>query len=199
MTDLVPIDARPLDGFVDVAMTETHWAPQGDMPWEQWHSAVMELARMNRAGQFWLGDAILYGEARFGDMYAQAIELTGLDYATVANAIRTARAIPPDRRRESLTYSHHLIVAALPAPEQDEWLQKAEEDGLTVQRLRSRLNQKVSEQPIAPSFSGTFRQTVTLTLNADSTEEAHDRLVGMLAPVARRGVQVEHGDTEQVG
>ena len=35
--------------------------------------------------QWWIGDALNFGEQRYGEMYTQAIDETGLDYQTLPN------------------------------------------------------------------------------------------------------------------
>jgi hypothetical protein len=47
---------------------------------------------------------------------------TGLDYQTLRNYAWVARAFAPSRRRDALTFQHHMEVAALSVEEQDHWL-----------------------------------------------------------------------------
>ncbi len=187
----------PAGNLVDVEMTDTAWAPVGKMGWEQWEAAGRELQRMGRAVNFWLADWVVYGEQHFGEMYSQAIDLTGLEYQTIATIVWVAKAVEPSRRRETLSWSHHEVVAALPPAEQDKWLQEAEVEGYTRNRLRSRLNgtPKTAPDPdeqIAP----THIARVTFRLVAESDEHAHQKVKELAAKLERLGVTVTHKKTD---
>ncbi len=133
--------------LVDVEMSETAWTPLGDMSWDQWETAGVQLQRMGRAVNFWIGDWVRWGEAHYGDQYVQAIDLTGLDYQTVANVVSVSKRVSPERRRPGLSWSHHEVVASLPPAEQDRWLEEAEVEGYTRNRLRSRLQGTAKTAP----------------------------------------------------
>ncbi len=108
----------------------------GDPTFNEWLQCGQLLLTANRAIQFWVGDWLNYGEQRWGEMYTQAIDMTGYDYQTLANEKYIASRIDFYRRRENLSFSHHAEVAALPPEEQDYWLDKAESEGLTRSELR---------------------------------------------------------------
>jgi hypothetical protein len=46
------------------------------------------------------------------------------------------------RRRDNLSFSHHAELATLQAVEQDEWLERAELQGLSVSALRTVLRRE---------------------------------------------------------
>jgi len=50
---------------------------------------------------WWVGDWLNYGEARYGEMYSQAIEITGYASQTLADAKWVASRIEPSRRHEN--------------------------------------------------------------------------------------------------
>ena len=60
--------------------------------------------------QFWIGDVLNYGEAKWGKKYHQAIEQTGRAKSTLKHYASVARRIPVDRRKATLSFSHHLEV-----------------------------------------------------------------------------------------
>jgi hypothetical protein len=179
--------------LVDVEMTDTAWVPLGDMTFEQWTAAGTQLQRMGRAVNFWLGDWILYGEHKFGEMYAQAIDLTGLEHDTLKNVVYVARNVDKSRRRDELSWSHHYEVASLPPAQQDEWLTAAEREGMTRNRLRARL---AGTGPDAPDPDGQLAAThmgsIRFKLTADSDDAAHQVVKDLAAVLERRGVQVCH-------
>src|SRR5262249_39478449 len=77
-----------------------------------------------------------YGQAAYAGRYREAVERTGLDYQTLRNYAWVAGRFELSRRREALSFGHHAEVAALPGPEQDFWLRKAEEVGWPVMPMR---------------------------------------------------------------
>ena len=86
-------------------------AIQQDITYDDWEALGCKLARIGRAYQWWIGDWLLFGEARFGEKYAQAIESTGLAYQTVANCRYIAGHFDFSRRREKLSWGLHADVA----------------------------------------------------------------------------------------
>ena len=84
-----------------------------------------------------VGDWLNYGDAEYGEMYAQAAATTGLEYASLDHCKVVANSIEFGRRRPNLTWSHHHEVAGLEPDEQDLWLERAEANGWTVKELRA--------------------------------------------------------------
>ena len=54
------------------------------------------------------------------------------------------------RRRDTLSFGHHAEVAALPGPEQDFWLRKAEELSWSTMRLRREVRASLAERGQRP-------------------------------------------------
>lgn len=172
--------------LVPITMSEIAWQPEGQMSFEQWEQAGLALQRMGRAWQWWVGDWVLYGERHFADTYSQAVDLTGYEYKTISQVIRVSGAITPPRRKPELSWSHHEAVAALPVEQQDEWLGKAVEDGMTVARLRTRMRglpdpEEGRQQVVGDVYTALVRYRFTAT----SADDAQDRLDRITA----RGVQ----------
>lgn len=87
---------------------------------------------------WWWGDALAYQEQTYGVKYDQALEVSGYSYQTLATAVFTCKRIEFFRRRKNLSYSHHADIASAfedPA-EQDTWLDRAEQEKLSVKELR---------------------------------------------------------------
>jgi len=66
---------------------------------------------MAKSAQWWLGDWVMFGEQRYGEKHAQAIEATGYSYQTIANAKWIAGKFEFSERTENLTWYHHMNVA----------------------------------------------------------------------------------------
>jgi hypothetical protein len=129
-----------------------------DLPYDRWATMLRALGLMDRAGRFWLGDALNYGERRYGERYSQALEDTGLAYQTLQNIAYVARRWEGYRRRETLPWSLHAEVASLPPEEQDVWLDLAASGNWTRRRLRESLQQArvatVEPAPLPPLRAG---------------------------------------------
>jgi hypothetical protein len=97
------------------------------------------VAVVANCSAWWLGDWLVYGEQSYGDRYKQAITDTSLSYQTLRNYAWVARAFPMSRRRDTLSFGHHVEVAALPEQEQDLWLARAEQLNWSCNKLRRAL------------------------------------------------------------
>lgn len=118
------------------SVSETALDLPPDLDFDAWQDAGRMLGRIGRACQWWIGDWLNYGERAYGEKYSQALEVTGLEYGTVANCAYVASRVEISRRRENLSWSHHYEIAAQDPDDQDEWLDRAAADGLTHKELR---------------------------------------------------------------
>ena len=99
----------------------------GSPTFEEWAGVGEFLRRAEQSVHWWLGDWIRYGESRWGEMYAQALDGTHFTYDTLRHDVWVAGQIDATRRHPELSWSHHQEVAALPPSEQDYWLERAAE------------------------------------------------------------------------
>lgn len=107
--------------------------------YEQFEALGRGLGLINRSCQWWVGDWLNYGEGAYGEKFAQAASETGLAEQTLVNRMYVCKHVAPSRRRASLPFSVHAEVAALPAKEQRQWLDRAEKGGWTRADLRSHM------------------------------------------------------------
>ena len=91
-------------------------------------------AKLGKASQFWIGDALQYGENRFGELYAQAASETGYSSESLRGMQWVASRIPASVRRLTLSWSHHQVAAGSEDP--GSWLAIAERQEWTVKDLR---------------------------------------------------------------
>lgn len=121
----------------EIAYTRTALALPDDLSFERWEEIGATIATMRDGVQWWAGDWINFGESRYGETYSQAVQETGRSEQTLMNIAWVARQFPPERRRESLSWSHHAEVAALDAEDADRLLDRAERDKLSRSALRA--------------------------------------------------------------
>ncbi|PTY03323.1 hypothetical protein DB346_05435 [Verrucomicrobia bacterium LW23] len=95
-------------------------------------------------------------------LYHLAEELSHLSYQTLRNYKSVCEAIPLYRRKYSLSFTHHQIVANIPDPaEQDNWLDEAEKKGWSVSELRMAIRLAYrTEEPVEGRDDGSRRSQI---------------------------------------
>lgn len=117
-----------------------------NLPFDKWLTIGAQLSSLTTHSSWCLGDWLVYGIVAYSGRYRDAIEQTSLDYQTLRNYAWVAKRFPMSRRRDTLSFGHHAEVAALPEPEQDFWLRKAEEFGWSVKKLRREVRESQQER-----------------------------------------------------
>jgi hypothetical protein len=112
-----------------------------DLSYEKYVALGGLLGKVGSAVKWWQGDWLAYGEALYGERAAQASETLNLSAEGRQECLRVALAIPRSRRRPSLSWWHHRIVAArwLSLPQREQLLDQAEREGLTTRELEARV------------------------------------------------------------
>lgn len=116
------------------------------LAFERWLNIGRRLSEVNSSSAWCLGDWLTYGEDAFTGRYRDAIEQTSLDYQTLRNYAWVSRRFGLSRRRDNLSFGHHAEVAALPEPEQEFWLRKAEDHSWSRNRLRREVRTSLRER-----------------------------------------------------
>jgi len=114
--------------------------------YETWAAIGSGLKNVEQSIMFWIGDWLTYGEGRFSDRWTQVLSESEYSLRTIQNAMWLSKRIPPERRRADVSYSHHLLVAALEPDEQEKWLRIAADEDLTREALRDRLRADKAEK-----------------------------------------------------
>lgn len=109
--------------------------PDG-LSFDHWERIGRQLQLADLAVQWWIGDWLNYGESRYGEKYAQAIDEFGRKKQTLMNYAYVAKAIEPSRRREIVDFSTHAEIASLKPADQEKVLAKAAKEHLSVKRTR---------------------------------------------------------------
>ena len=137
---------------------ETSLELPAGLPFDDWETIGHTLARMEKSVLWWLGDWWRFGEREYGESAAQAAP-TGYALSTIQNSAWVADRIPPSRRRETLTFSHFSVVAALEPEAADEMLDLAETEQLSTRKLAQavrsaksppKTRQVPSDAPVSP-------------------------------------------------
>jgi hypothetical protein len=121
------------------ALSKIAWVPQGDVGHSDWLATGRRLGAIGRCSQWWIGDWVRYGTAKWGEKYAEAARVTGYDTASLRNMAWVAARFDPSLRNDQLTWSHHVLLAPLDVEAQREWLRRASDERLSVADLRLEL------------------------------------------------------------
>jgi hypothetical protein len=116
------------------------------LAFDKWVTIGHQLSAVSTSSAWCLGDWLIYGEAAFTGRYRDVLEQTSLDYQTLRNYAWVVRRFPLARRRDRLSFGHHAEVAALPEPEQDFWLRKAEDLCWSRNQLRREVRTSLRER-----------------------------------------------------
>jgi hypothetical protein len=123
----------------DGSITAVGWRPTASLDYRDWVLEGRRIGLMWRGSPWWIGDWLLYGTARWGEMYVQAAKVTGYDPKSLRNMRYVASRFDLSLRRDNLTWSHHALVASLEREAQGYWLERAVNDRLSVEDLRLEL------------------------------------------------------------
>ena len=130
---------QTIDGYCDV--TKTGIIFKRDVTKEEWQNVFDACNHISGCIQFWIGDLLKYREQKWG-MYEDVTEKTGLDLGTLKNYKSIADNVKPSLRNDNLSFNHHVEVAKLPEEKQIEFLNKAEEENLSVRGLRAEIRKE---------------------------------------------------------
>jgi hypothetical protein len=107
------VDAWLADESVPGVASEMSLTLPYGLPFSEWCAVGAKIGRRYRSLKWWIGDWLNYGERAYGEMYAQGMDSTGLDYAVLVQYAYVSRKFPPESRHESLSWSHHQAAAPL--------------------------------------------------------------------------------------
>jgi hypothetical protein len=124
------------------AITKVAWVPHGELDQGEWLATGRRLGVVGRCSQWWVGDWIRYGTARWGEKYTEAARVTGYDVASLRNMAWVAACFDSSLRSDKLSWSHHVLLAPLTKDEQVTWIARAIEERLSVADLRLELRAK---------------------------------------------------------
>ena len=118
--DLVPPQALSLRDpaavarqYVERTRVGLHVLAESPMPIELYGMICEGTGRQEESRQLFVGDLILYGEAHYGETYAQYVDLLGNSYNTLAQWKHVASRFPYESRTEGVPFSVYQITASL--------------------------------------------------------------------------------------
>ncbi len=128
-------------------VTATQLRLPRDLPFEQYVRLGRNIRLLRDASKWWLGDWIIFGEDTYDEKYSQAVEVTDYSLGYLRNIVYTCRNVAPSRRRDDLSFSHHMEVAKLHGRDQRRWLGRAVREDLSEAVLRELIREEQSLLP----------------------------------------------------
>lgn len=125
--------------FTDIGLT----VESNDIEFEEAESIYNTLDRQARSSPWWIGDLLLWMEARFGEEYAQVLDPDAENYSQQIQAMRVARSFPQSVRVPQLSWTHHREALSSDAP--NVVLEWAAENGASTRELIAHI--KASKPP----------------------------------------------------
>lgn len=122
-----------------------------NVSFEEWQNCGAWIKRTNGSVQFWLGDWINYGEKTYGEKYAQAIDVTEMEYQSLRDVAYVARNVDLSRRRDNLSFDHHREIASLEPELQEKLLDMAEKEDIKSKEFRKLKNKFVADSKRLPA------------------------------------------------
>jgi hypothetical protein len=134
-----------------------------NLPLDTWRRIGDQILSIVDSSAWWIGDWLVFGQRQYRDRYRHAMKETSLDYQTLRNYAWVARKFAPSRRRDTLTFQHHMEVAALSEEEQDHWLDFA----YRLRWSRNELRKQIKASTM-PDETPELYQEVQLRLKIDA-------------------------------
>lgn len=145
--------------------------------WDEYEIAVKTWTTVHRLSAWVISDLYNFGEKKWGETYAQAMDDTGLSYGYLSVIRSVAKRIPRKRRNGNLSFSHHTAVAKMKPEQQSAWLDYAEESGLNRNQLREEIKIKAlpdsTTEPVViiQNTLPSLRQLVASYIIAETDDE----------------------------
>lgn len=133
--------------------TKTGVVVNGEFTEEEWLTQLRKISYIDGAIQWWIGDLAVAGEVRNGirsELYDRIEEETGFKRNTLKNCKSVSASVDLSLRRDRLSFGHHKEVWALPPEQQDQWLDRAEQESMSVAQLRRAIKAEKYEDVALP-------------------------------------------------
>lgn len=121
----------------------------GELSCEDWLKAAEFYQFLRSRTQWIIGDILRYGESRYGEKYAQAVDDHGKSSSRLATYVYVCNRFEIERRRPELSFDHHAECASLDPREADRVLLEAIKMRWTKQDVREEVA-KINERNGVP-------------------------------------------------
>jgi len=127
-------------------LSEISWTGDDNMTYDEWCAYGRTMQQIGRSLNWWLGDWLVHGERRWGETYAQAIEMSGQALETLKKYKAVSDRVNPKVRRRTLSWTHHFYICYLPPEEHEILLDIAEQLELPSRDFKELANLRPEER-----------------------------------------------------
>ena len=132
---------------------------------------IVWAGTLKRSSSWWIGDLLNDLETRFPESFSQIAAASGLSEQTLLGFKFVCAAVPKERRKANLGYSHHARVARMTPKEQKHWLDRASKNGWPYDVLAENIKAKRREErPQIPGTEDTPAGSVNTALVVEVAE-----------------------------
>lgn len=117
----------------------------GTPSFEQWEEVGKFIKKAEGSVHFWIGDWLNYGEQKWGEMYAQAMDATEYEYDTLRKDKYISKELDFGLRSPNLSRSHAVEIAPLPQEEKEYWAEEIAKEHIPVRELKQKIKEKQKE------------------------------------------------------
>jgi N6-adenosine-specific RNA methylase IME4 len=132
-------------------LNKTNLVFKRDVNKDEWMQVFKGLKTIEGCVQFWIGDALAYRQQKWG-MYDDIAEEVGINKKELSDLKWVAENVKSSGRQENLSYNHHREVAKLEPNKQEQFLNKAVEEKLSVRDLREEIKKDARKDLKQPEF-----------------------------------------------
>lgn len=115
--------------------TKSAWAEEIERVNQVRKQSPWDMARL----MLWGIENLCHNKDDVIDLYDEVSEQLGMARKTLQNYASVARRFPAETVHAALEIGHHITVVAMPEEVAHYWLQRAEENAWSVQRLRQEI------------------------------------------------------------
>ena len=125
-----------LQGEID----SRHWSPPEDFDYESMQQSIEAISDIETGVQYWIGDALIFAEKRFGDQYLQFIPEdkaeTWRQYKWVCERVNLAM------RRQMKSFAHARSIAKLDYADQQKLAKEINLKEITSRDLQKEVRKR---------------------------------------------------------
>jgi hypothetical protein len=121
----------------------------GKPTYDEWYQVGEHLRYLEGSLMWAIGDWLNYGEQKYGEMYAQALDETEYSRQTLRNAKWVAGQLSISNRQFNVSWQFYQMVASQPDNIRNELLSQAELEGWTQDELRKAIKQNKRRRLLA--------------------------------------------------